>query len=498
MCRTTWKQILRGVCAIATLVAAIPHENVLGNAPPGIAFKVPKTSRHRAPAKLSRPSQNTIRIQGFTRAKTNSRSVAAVLGAHQRQVGGFGYENVTSANAYGTQYAVSVLWDGFPVSLLVDTGSSDTWVVHKSFLCIDYSGQIVSQGACAFGPVYPGDFSSGLVVPRQHMYIQYGDGEIVTGPMGYSDITLGNVTVKRQQSCLANSTYWFGNNVTSGLMGLAFPSLTNSYLGTDDNHDPVSQVEYSPLFTSMVNQGKVAPLFSIAIDRNASTGVIAWGGVPDTAGLDPSRTATLDMIIASSSPLQRRPLTPAKHTALHRPTSPTSPSRHTNTHSTQSSLTDGNSDRQQARRNIHTLSTAAPPCAIYHRVSNPSLSAPRQPRQKKPEPIANPPTPDLAEAISQAFTPAAVYLWMYGAYFTSCDAIAPIIAVILGGIKFFINTVDLIYRGMRDPLTGLCMIGISSGGSGPYILGDVFMQNALVVFDVGEAKMRFIPREFYS
>ena len=87
---------------------------------------------------------------------------------------------------------------------------------------------------------------------------------------------------------------------------------------------------------------------------------------------------------------------------------------------------------------------------------------------------------------------------MYGAYFTSCDAIAPIIAVILGGIKFFINTVDLIYRGMRDPLTGLCMIGISSGGSGPYILGDVFMQNALVVFDVGEAKMRFIPREFYS
>lgn len=86
---------------------------------------------------------------------------------------------------------------------------------------------------------------------------------------------------------------------------------------------------------------------------------------------------------------------------------------------------------------------------------------------------------------------------MYGAYFTACDAKAPIIAIIIKGSRFYINPVDLIYRNMVDPLTGLCMTGIASGGTGPYILGDVFLQNVLAIFDVGSAKMKFISRPYY-
>ena len=104
---------------------------------------------------------------------------------------------------------------------------------------------------------------------------------------------------------------------------------------------------------------------------------------------------------------------------------------------------------------------------------------------------------DLADAINAAFDPPAVYMWMYGAYFTSCDATVPQVAVILDGIKFNINPVDLIYRTLVDPVTGLCLTAITDGGSGPYILGDAFMQNALVVFDVGQAKVQFIPRQHY-
>src|SRR5512140_3782325 len=91
--------------------------------------------------------------------------------------------------------------------------------------------------------------------PPQHMFIRYGDGEIVTGPMGFADITVGggNATIARQQVCLANETYWYGNNVTSGLMGLAFPSITNAYIGPQYKHDPGSQVAYAPLFTTMVS-----------------------------------------------------------------------------------------------------------------------------------------------------------------------------------------------------------------------------------------------------
>jgi len=171
--------------------------------------------------------------------------------------------------------------------------------VARNFSCVDYSGEVVPQVACGFGPTYPGDFQYGQTSPQQHMYIQYGDGEVVTGPMGFSDITVGNITVSKQQVSLGNSTYWFGNNQTSGLMGLAFPSLTNAYLGTLEDHDPFNQIQYSPLFTSMVSQGRVAPVFSIAIDRNASSGMLAWGGIPPVIGVDAAQTATMDMIIVS-------------------------------------------------------------------------------------------------------------------------------------------------------------------------------------------------------
>lgn len=86
---------------------------------------------------------------------------------------------------------------------------------------------------------------------------------------------------------------------------------------------------------------------------------------------------------------------------------------------------------------------------------------------------------------------------MYGAFFTSCNARAPILAVVMKGVRFYINPVDLIFHDLVDPLTGLCMTGVASGGTGPYILGDVFLQNALAVFDVGHSQMRFISRQFY-
>jgi hypothetical protein len=101
----------------------------------------------------------------------------------------------------------------------------------------------------------------------------------------------------------------------------------------------------------------------------------------------------------------------------------------------------------------------------------------------------------LAEAIARSFEPEAVYLYNWDGYFVECNAIPPQFAVIIDGVEFWINPADLIYRDMVDPLTGYCAIGIASGGSGPYILGDVFLQNVVAVFDIGGGKMRFYPRK---
>lgn len=87
-----------------------------------------------------------------------------------------------------------------------------------------------------------------------------------------------------------------------------------------------------------------------------------------------------------------------------------------------------------------------------------------------------------------------MYLYQWDSYFVNCKANPPELAVVIGGVEFRINPADLIYRDVVDPMTGYCAIAIASGGSGPYILGDVFLQNVVAVFDVGGAEMRFYAR----
>lgn len=64
----------------------------------------------------------------------------------------------------------------------------------------------------------------------------------------------------------------------------------------------------------------------------------------------------------------------------------------------------------------------------------------------------------------------------------------------IDGVEFWINPADMLYHDLIDPLTGYCAISVASGGSGPYILGDAFLQNVVAVFDVGAAQMRFYSR----
>ncbi|KAK3938865.1 aspartic-type endopeptidase [Diplogelasinospora grovesii] len=449
MLRDTWRGGLALALLLAGSFAAAYSRTDMQE------FQLASPTHPWTATRVHRTTGNVQSIHGYRGSRTNSKSVAAILGAHHRRTASTGYENITTTTAYGTQYATVARWGNHSMMMLLDTGSADTWLVWRDFLCTDYYGSEIPQVACGFGPAFPGDFQYGYVTPQQHMYIQYGDGEVVTGPMGYADITVGNITVKRQEVCLANRTYWQGNNMTSGLMGLAWPALTNAYFGPseppeDEDHSVGNRVEYSPLFTSMVSQGLVPPVFSIAIDRNSSSGILAWGGIPPASGLDTSRIATMDMIITSLIPV---PATASEYSFY-------------------TIIPDGWQYDQatDTKKYPYIMDSGTTLCYL---------------------------PPSLAKAINQAFQPEAVYLWMYSAYFTSCNAIVPPIAVILNGFRFWLNPSDLIYRDMVDPITNLCMTAIASGGDGPYILGDVFMQNALVVFNVGAAQMQFIPREFY-
>ncbi|KAJ4414927.1 hypothetical protein N0V82_007639 [Gnomoniopsis sp. IMI 355080] len=416
---------------------------------PGVRFNRPGSksgksiSEKRAKDRFQ-VTEHWTTLHAYKGHRSGHMSASNTLGSVHRKHGSSGYENITSTSAYGTQYGVEVQFNKQKLSLALDTGSSDTWAVSSKANCTGYFT------SCFFGPSYAGGFNEKPLVD-EHLYIQYGDGEVVQGPIGFMDVTVGGIQVTNQTVALANDTFWNGNNVTSGILGLAYPSITNAYSGPFGEHSPWYQMEYSPIFSNMVAQGLVNNYFSIAISRNAPDGVLGLGGVPEhLAGVDFSTLAMTDIIIAN--------------------------------------LVDDDSTSSD-----YSFYTIIPDGWLFGTSTD---------DRKVPYIIDTGTTltylpQELSDAINNAFEPPAIYDFMFGSYFTSCDAVPPRVAVVIDDTQLWLNPEDLMLNQLRNPLTGLCMTTISSGGSGPYILGDVFLQNVLAVFDVDDGVMQFASRENY-
>jgi aspergillopepsin I len=98
----------------------------------------------------------------------------------------------------GQEYLAQIKFQDTDVDVIVDTGSSDTWLIESSFQCLNQNSQSVSQATCNFGPTYPGTFSAEEAIPDVNFSISYGDGEFVTGVFGKADITVAGITVPAQ------------------------------------------------------------------------------------------------------------------------------------------------------------------------------------------------------------------------------------------------------------------------------------------------------------
>lgn len=77
---------------------------------------------------------------------------------------------------------------------------------------------------------------------------------------------------------MVSYTYWYGDSLTAGLLGLAYPLMT----GIDGYVE-----EYDPVFTTMWKTNATSPLFSMALSRehgNTSSTLdesyLAFGGLP--------------------------------------------------------------------------------------------------------------------------------------------------------------------------------------------------------------------------
>ncbi|BFZ55189.1 hypothetical protein PYCC9005_002229 [Savitreella phatthalungensis] len=82
--------------------------------------------------------------------------------------------------------------------MVIDTGSSDTWVVGRPFRCLDSGFREIASTSCRLGPGFQVT-STFQQLPDTHFAIQYGDGEKLLGAVGTDTLKIGNLTIPNQR-----------------------------------------------------------------------------------------------------------------------------------------------------------------------------------------------------------------------------------------------------------------------------------------------------------
>lgn len=346
---------------------------------------------------------------------------------------------------------------GFP------SANRKTGVVDSNYTCYNVTtNQEVPQADCGLVATYsPG--STFEQIPNANLNITYADLEYLNGVFGYETLELAGLEITHQQIGVPYRAGWDGTNISSGLMGLAYPAITSEYVGTnvsaDNRSDPNSAKEYSPIInTIFFVENLTEPVFSIALCRNPSTfgfgGSLTIGGIPDIT----------DATVNASDVFATVPIEPF---AL-------------------------------SRTKNFTFYAITVDELVYFEEGYGSYNV--QMIVDSGTTFDYFPTED-ADAINSLFYPPAQFDEYLGLYVVPCDAIPPEVGVSIGGQTFFHNPDDLIADvGLGD---GLCATAISDGGAiaggdGTYVLGDTFMKNVLAVFDVGKSQMSFSSRMYYE
>ncbi|KAJ0416864.1 aspartic peptidase domain-containing protein [Aspergillus carlsbadensis] len=378
------------------------------------------------------------------------------------------------ATLWGSRFHAPVTIGGETFNLLVDTGSSDTFVIEDDFDCETPSGfgdslLSVSQEACGYaGDEYElGESNTFQRISNESFQVIYGAG-IARGLMGLEDIELGGVTVTEQRFGLVNWSTPM-NLGSSGVLGLAYPVITNAWElnGTIDEESLTYQGEnqpYTPLFVNMFRRGLVAPYFSLALNRLSSDHETGDGGYMVLGGLPDVETA-------------------GDYTAVPAEYYNDAPYRTPN----------GTRLRSYWATTVDRINYG----------DNGEYSDEYQTIVDTGAPLSSVPT-RVAEEYNALFDPPGSWSTVQQAYLVECDSSPPKFSVTLGGTTFETNSDDLILHAGDDDV---CLSAIThplqmstdesdaTNTTELYILGASFLKGVVSVFDFGNSEMRFAVRE---
>jgi hypothetical protein len=372
---------------------------------------------------------------------------------------GKGYETVNTIFS-GVYPVLDLTWLGHQPQdfvAFIDTGSSDTWVISSDFQCLNIETRApLPQSGCNFGGGYDAALGSFTNITSQEFSIGYfPENETLDGSMGYAPLRLGGLTVPKQEVALVTEAAWAGDGTSSGLVGLAYPSVTSASYRSNG-----SEAIYDPIFTTMVKEGIVnTAVFTLALDRvprdtspSAPAGVMAFGGLVPPNYYYPPFT---------SVPIEES----AGITGL---------SFYTISHELIYSRKNGTTASGGTYQSIVDSGTA--PNFI------PSAAA---------------------SDINEQFSPPATYNETLGYWTVDCDAKAPFAAFKIGGKVMPMNPKDMIFRSLNG-LPGyedVCFSSFADGGEpgddNIFIIGEVWQLSYVVVYDVGGSQLHFANRVPY-
>lgn len=175
---------------------------------------------------------------------------------------------------YYTYYNVEIELGTPPqkFNLLIDTGSSDLWVIGSTNrYCARTSAQLSSNNYfnCTQSGVFTVSDSSTYTRNNSNFFIKYGDGTVAEGDWGMDTLSI-------QGEKIANMSFGLGltTNSTMGVLGIGY---TNNE-ATMSLQKPYS---YANLPVRLAQSGAInTPAFSLWLnDINSSEGNILFGGV---------------------------------------------------------------------------------------------------------------------------------------------------------------------------------------------------------------------------
>ncbi|KAE9362643.1 acid protease [Stipitochalara longipes BDJ] len=182
-------------------------------------------------------------------------------------------------NATGGDYIaqISVGTPAQTQTLLLDTGSSDVWLLSSTAdLCTDPELQsYYGTGGCS-STFVSSKSSTYKVVDQNGFDIEYEDQSGATGDYITDTVSIGGATIKALEMGLATKS-----SSSIGVLGIGYDVNEASNSGESSRGRPQAGFIYPSIIDTMVSQGLIASkAYSLYLnDLEASTGSIIFGGL---------------------------------------------------------------------------------------------------------------------------------------------------------------------------------------------------------------------------